>query len=157
MHELVNLGPAVLAYALSFLVIGRYWLGHHSFFAALRGFDKRLMTLNLLYLSLIVLVPFTTDVLDDYGDLPPGPILYAAVLAGASGVTWLMNRHSLTNGLVREEQVESVAQQAGPRGLVPALIFVASIPFALVYPSWTPVLWAVALVVSGRWGGRERA
>jgi hypothetical protein len=26
----------------------------------------------------------------------------------------------------------------------------------MVYPSWTPLLWGVALVVSGRWGGRER-
>ncbi|MEJ7718594.1 MAG: hypothetical protein WKF31_11745 [Thermoleophilaceae bacterium] len=42
--------------------------------------------LNLLFLALIALVPFTTDVLDRYGTEPAAPMLYALVLgAGRPG------------------------------------------------------------------------
>ena len=153
--ELLNLWPAFLAYAISFVVIGRFWLGHHAFFGALKGFSRQLMTVNLLYLSLIVLIPFTTDVLDGYGDVPVGPILYSVVIAGASGVAWWMNRHALQRDLVRSEEVARISRGAEGAGLLPAGVFLASIPFALVLPGWTPVFWGVALVVVGRLAGRR--
>src|SRR4051794_10699289 len=39
-----------LAYAISFAVLGRYWLAHHRFFSALERFDGVLMALKLFYL-----------------------------------------------------------------------------------------------------------
>lgn len=152
--ELFNLWPAFLAYAISFVVIGRFWLAHHAFFGSLKGFSRQLMSVNLLYLSLIVLIPFTTDVLDGYGDVPIGPILYSVVIAGASAVAWWMNRHVLQRDLVRSEYIPVVSRSAAATGLVPAGIFLASIPFALVLPEWTPVFWGVALVGAGRLVGR---
>jgi len=152
--ELLSLWPAFVAYAISFVVIGRFWLGHHAFFGSLKGFSRHLMTVNLLYLSLIVLIPFTTDVLDGYGSVPVGPILYSVVIAGASGVAWWMNRHALQQNLVQPEDVPRISRAAAARGLVPTAIFVASIPFALVFPSWTPIFWGVALLTAGRLDAR---
>jgi uncharacterized membrane protein len=148
--ELLGLWPAFLAYAISFVVIGRFWLAHHAFFGALKGFSRQLMTVNLLYLSLIVLMPFTTDVLDSYGDVPAGPILYSLVIAGVSGVAWWMNRHVLQLDLVRPERVADITRSASAAGLFPAAIFLLSIPFALVMPQWTPIFWLVGLVGVGR-------
>jgi uncharacterized membrane protein len=151
---LLDLWPAFVAYAISFVVIARFWLSHHEFFGALKGFSRQLMVVNLLYLSLIVLIPFTTDVLDAYGDLPLGPILYSVVIAGASAVSWWMNRHAIEQDLVRPEQVAEISRAATLRGLTPTLIFVASIPFALALPTWAPVFWLLGLVVTGRLVGR---
>jgi uncharacterized membrane protein len=36
----------LFAYALSFAVIGRFWLVHHRFFGEVTGFDSRLIWLN---------------------------------------------------------------------------------------------------------------
>ena len=44
-----------LAYAISFAVIGRFWLVHHRFFSEVEAFDGRLIGLNLLYLGFIVI------------------------------------------------------------------------------------------------------
>ena len=74
------------------------------------------MAVNLLYLSLIVLIPFTTDVLDGYGDVPVGPILYSVVIAGASAVAWWMNRHALQRDLVRPEEVPAISRGAAATG-----------------------------------------
>ena len=53
----------MLAYALSFAVIGRFWVVHHRFFSEVTGFDSRLISLNILYLAWIVLIPFSSEVL----------------------------------------------------------------------------------------------
>lgn len=53
----------LLAYAISFAVIGRFWIVHHRFFGDVIGFDGRLLGLNLLYLAWIVLIPFSSQVL----------------------------------------------------------------------------------------------
>ena len=53
-------GPSFFAFALSFLVIGRSWMGHHERFRALRHFDARLLWPNMLYLMAIAFMPFAT-------------------------------------------------------------------------------------------------
>jgi uncharacterized membrane protein len=58
----------LLAFAISFAVIGRFWVVHHRFFAEVDAFDGRLIGLNMLYLAWIVLIPFSSEVLGEYGD-----------------------------------------------------------------------------------------
>ena len=74
----------LLAYAISFAVIGRLWIAHHRFFAALERFDGTLMGLNLVYLAFLVLVPFTSSVLGDYSRETAAVVLYAINLACVS-------------------------------------------------------------------------
>lgn len=64
---LLNQWDDLLAFALSFAVIGRFWVVHHRFFAEVDAFDGRLLGLNLLYLAAVVLIPFSSEVLGEYG------------------------------------------------------------------------------------------
>jgi uncharacterized membrane protein len=64
---LIDSWPQLFAYFLSFAVIGRFWIGHHHVFSMLQDFDRRLIVLNLAYLSMIVLVPFPTELLASTG------------------------------------------------------------------------------------------
>ncbi|HUD31069.1 MAG TPA: TMEM175 family protein [Novosphingobium sp.] len=59
-HHLGELVPSFLAFLLSFLVIGRFWLSHHQIFARVTHFDVRMVWSNMLYLLAIVFMPFTT-------------------------------------------------------------------------------------------------
>jgi uncharacterized membrane protein len=72
----------ILAYALSFAVIGRFWLVHHRFFSEVTAFDGRLLVLNMFYLAWIVLIPFSSEVLGDHGGEAAAIVLYAANLSG---------------------------------------------------------------------------
>ena len=49
--------PTYLAYALSFLVIGVYWLAHRRFFAMILEADPPITVLNLIFLALVGLLP----------------------------------------------------------------------------------------------------
>jgi uncharacterized membrane protein len=57
-----------LSYVISFLVILSFWMAHHSIFSAIRGYDKVLIWLNLLFLMFVAFLPFPTSLLGDYGN-----------------------------------------------------------------------------------------
>jgi uncharacterized membrane protein len=148
--ELLDLAPQLGAYFLSFAVIGRFWLVHHRVFATMDSFDAALLGLNLLYLALIVLVPFTTEVLGEYGDTSVGVIVYAAVMALASLVNWLMIRHVVSRGHVRPEARERTAHFADLGGLQVPGVFALSIPVALLSPLAAELMWVLLVLVVRR-------
>lgn len=58
--ELLHLLPSFFGFALSFLVIGRFWIGHHNAFTMIDHYDGRLAWPNLLLLMCIALMPFAS-------------------------------------------------------------------------------------------------
>jgi uncharacterized membrane protein len=133
-----------LAYGISFAVIGRFWLVHHRFFAEVQAFDGRMIGLNLLYLGWIVLIPFSSEVLGEYGGQTTAVVIYSVNLAVVVLLGLLMGVDARRRGLTkiddrthRENQIRS-AYIAG--------IFVLSIPVALVAPNLAPWLWLVLFI-----------
>jgi uncharacterized membrane protein len=61
-HELTDRWPSLLAYVVSFAVIGVMWLNHHSVFAQLDHIDRPFVYLNLLLLLSIAFLPYPTGV-----------------------------------------------------------------------------------------------
>ena len=129
------------AYAISFAVIGRFWLVHHRFFSEVEAFDGRLIGLNLLYLGWIVLIPFSSEVLGEYGGTTTAVVLYSVNLALVVLLGQLMGAYARRRGLLtiadrthRENQIRST-YIAG--------IFLLSVPLAVLAPSVAPYLWLV--------------
>jgi uncharacterized membrane protein len=86
----LSLGPSLFAFALSFLVIGRFWMGHHERFRPVRHYDPRLMWPNLLYLMAIVFMPFATAFLGrNLGHFVPALVYNLAMLVLALLAMWL--------------------------------------------------------------------
>ena len=121
--------PDLFAFALSFAVIGRFWVIHHGFFSEVTGFDGRLIALNLFYLAWIVLLPFSSQVLGAYGDDEAAVVLYAINLSAVvlSGV--LMFNDAQRSGLARTTPAEG--RDNRNRALRIAAVFLLSIPVAL--------------------------
>jgi uncharacterized membrane protein len=144
---LVDSWPQLFAYFLSFAVIGRFWLSHHRVFETLHDFDRRLLVLNLVYLSLIVLIPFPTNLLGEYGSEPEAVVLYAFVIGSASLLSWLLLRSALHGGHVAPALRSSATDMAGG-SLAAALVFYASMPIAVVSSAAGQLFW-LALVLDG--------
>jgi uncharacterized membrane protein len=140
---LVDSWRQVFAYFLSFAVIGRFWIAHHRYFSMLQDFDRGLLVLNLAYLSFIVLIPFPTSLLGDFGERTDAVVLYAAVVGTTSLLGWLLVRHAVRHGHARPD-----ARASG--GLLPAVIFYASIPVALVSPLAGQLTWLALLAQGAR-------
>jgi uncharacterized membrane protein len=149
-----------IAYAISFAVLGKLWLAHHRFFSAVERFDGLLMGLNLLYLAWIVLVPFTSEVLGDYGDNSTGVILYAISLVGVGLTFQAQIVHATRRDLVRPELRDMEQRYAAPGNLVMVSVFLLSIPVALISPLAAILMWPAVFLTGrrvGAWLGELRA
>jgi uncharacterized membrane protein len=140
----------VFAYALSFAVLGKLWISHHRFFSVLERFDGTLMALNLLYLAFVVMVPYTSEVLGDFGETTAAVILYAAVMFVVSLSFSAQIVHSYRAGLVATDTGELEKRYAGPSSLLVAGVFLVSIPVALVSPDVATLMWLAIFVVGDR-------
>lgn len=94
-HSLGVSLPYVFAYALSFLVIGSLWLGHHRKYSGLVSYNSRFIWLNLLSLLFVAFMPFPTSLLSSSSTVAAS-ILYASTLAIIgilSAITWMYARN----------------------------------------------------------------
>jgi len=144
----------LLAYAISFAVLGKLWLAHHRFFSSVARFDSTLMGLNLFYLAWIALVPFTSEVLGDYSDESAAVILYAANITGVSLTFVAQIAYCYRRDLVQPWAREYERRYAGPANFVVAGVFAASIPVALLSPTAATLMWLAIFVLGRRVGDR---
>ena len=64
--HLLELTGRFSTYTLSFIVLGAFWIGHHFLFHFVRKVSRGLLWLNLLFLLLITLLPFSTNLLSGH-------------------------------------------------------------------------------------------
>ena len=156
---LLALWPQYFAFALSFVIIALNWISHHAKYRVIERFDAGLIRLNFVLLFLIAFVPFPTSVLSEYGAQTPAVVLYAASVAAlslAQLVTWA---YAVRHGLVSSD-VDAPMFLYVVLNIVPApVVFLLSIPIALVAPDVAMYTWfaiipvtLVAGVVSRRLG-----
>ena len=89
-RALADLTPSFFAFVLSFLVIGRFWMGHHERFRTLRHFDPRLMWPNMLYLMAVAYMPFATAFLGrNLGHFVPELVYNLSMLVVSLLAYWL--------------------------------------------------------------------
>jgi uncharacterized membrane protein len=85
---LAHLIPSFFGFALSFLVIGRFWIGHHTAFTQATRFDTKLLWPNLLLLMAIAFTPFATAFMaQNIGQLVP-TLFYNAILLVTALLSW---------------------------------------------------------------------
>jgi uncharacterized membrane protein len=139
-HDIFSQNGDIYAFALSFAVIGRFWVIHHRFFAEVRAFDGRLLSINLLFLFWMVAIPFSSQVLGDYGGEAAAVIIYAVNLALATLTSALMTTYAVRAGLTTEGREEEIRSRRNG-GLWACAVFIASIPVAAIAPHVAPFIW----------------
>ena len=154
---LVDLLPSLGAYLLAFALVGRFWVIHHDLFERLRGFDRTLMALNLSFLALIVLVPFSAELYDTYTKDALAAAVLGATLGLAAMAHWAMTAHVVRRGFVHDDQRGETAPYASPVGLGFTAAFLLSVPAAFLSVHIAEALWVSTLVLRyplRRLGGR---
>jgi uncharacterized membrane protein len=138
-HAIFDNWDNFVAFAISFAVIGRFWVVHHRFFSEVRAFDGRLLGLNLLYLAWIVLIPFSSQVLGEYGGETPSVVLYSINLAAVVLIGLWMGVDARRGGLTATD--DETHRENRIRSAYIAGIFLLSIPLGFLAPRAAPYLW----------------
>jgi uncharacterized membrane protein len=136
-----DLSSRYLVYALSFAVIGLFWLSHHRLFGYIRRVDEVLMRVNLVVLMAVAALPFPSAVLGRYGRQRAAVVLYASAMAVAAGLMTALavvaHRRRLLAPTVTPLQFRNALWRSGST----TVVFGASIPLALVAPAVAPYIW----------------
>lgn len=120
-EALLHLLPSFFGFALSFVVIARFWAGHHAIFGRVARHDDSFVWPNLFFLMSIAFMPFATAFMArNLGEVVP---------------TLLYNLTLLTTGLLNALLARRVLQ---PRFLKPGI---DPIDVAMMRPrSWAVVI-----------------
>jgi uncharacterized membrane protein len=78
---LLHTAPSLLTFALSFFLVGFYWIRHHQLFRQVVSANVWLLWLNLVVLFLVCLLPFSSGVVGRYYNTVIGAEVYAVNLA----------------------------------------------------------------------------
>lgn len=79
-HALTEMIPHLLAYVLSFVVLGIMWANHHQVFHSIQHSDSKLLWYNLHLLFWMSLIPLPTAFLGEHHHLPQATMFYGAIM-----------------------------------------------------------------------------
>lgn len=91
--DLLAQWPSLIAYALSFAVIGIMWQNHHALFRRVARIDRATVFWNLLLLAGTAFIPFATSTLGRYPTMSASTFLYGLALSETATCYNLMLRH----------------------------------------------------------------
>lgn len=88
--SLVSVFPRILAYVMSFIIIGLYWVVHHNSMHAMKKTDRGFLWLNILLLLCVSFIPFPTSLLGRYPYQAWPIIIYGITLITCNAVGYIM-------------------------------------------------------------------
>ena len=132
-----SLLPRILAYVMSFIIIGLYWVTHHNSMHAIKKTDRVFLWLNILLLLCVSFIPFPTSLLGRY-PFQAGPIIiYGATLIASNLVGYIMILYVWYHPhLATAEFGKKYMQRHTPVYIVVNVLYLCAILLA----SWLPLL-----------------
>jgi len=148
-EAIAGLSANYLALFISFVVIAAFWIGHRYKFRGVTVIEGPLLWLNFAFLGSITLMPFTTRLIAEYGDLELPTAIYAANVAIAALVVTAIF-------IVVTDDDRKLPQLLLDSGTFDtALVFGLSIPVAWLSATGAKWMWAI-LILTGPVLGRAR-
>lgn len=134
---LINRIPSLVAFMLSFWMIGRVWISHHRQFEAIKAYDAKLQVRNLIMLFFVAFLPVPTAALFTNGPQTPWThIIYALTLMGmylSQRATWT---YAYKAGLTEDWVDKPLFNLIQSSTLPVTVVMLLSIPVNFISPSW---------------------
>lgn len=137
-----------LYFILTFIITGAYWFNHHRIFRFITGYDGVLMRLNLYFLLFILLMPFITKLISEYGQVHIAVVIAALGYAAPGimlGIIWhyasskcFLIKSGLPADFIRLTKIKNFINPA---------IFMLSIPISFIQPHLAVLFWLLMLPV----------
>ena len=102
--------PSIATYAVSFLILGTLWVGHHDQSRLIRRTDPALVWSNLFFILCVAFVPFATAFVSRYPLQQAAIVIYGATLLLAGMFLFAHWNHAVNRGLVAEEVTPELAE-----------------------------------------------
>ncbi|GIL41195.1 TMEM175 family protein [Roseiterribacter gracilis] len=124
--------PKMVGFALSFVVIGAFWQGHHRMFRYVTHLNSGLVVLNQFFLLFICFLPFPTGVFSEHPNLQLPFLVYGGSLAAAGLMQWNMWRYLASRKLLADHITTSTIRWIGRRTLIVPFVALAAVALSYV-------------------------
>ena len=144
-----NMRGVFALYGLAFLIVYSKWNTHRRLVRILERYDRRLLTLNMLFLFFVAAIPLPAWLIGTWGNQPVAVVFFAGYMASITLVQLAMwiyatRRHRLIAPTVPSAWVR--LNTIGTALIV--VVFLGSIPLALWNPNVAEYSWLLLLFVS---------
>jgi uncharacterized membrane protein len=132
--KFADLWPEFLAYIISFSTLGAFWVAHHRVFRWILYVDRPLIWINISFLMIIGLVPFSTTLLTQYMHSQNSIFVFSfnAILAGL--LIYAIYYYVKRNTELVDSSVQALIEKSSSRRvLATVLTYSVSIIFSFIY------------------------
>ncbi len=138
------LWPRYAAYVQSFLVIGVYWVAHHSLMTFLRRVDRVFLWLNNLFLLCVAFIPFPASLLGSFTAYRTSSLVYGTTLVVTGMTLYATWRYaSRGNRLLAPDFPVLHRRSITKRILIAPLLYIVAMLVSFVQPMLCIVLYAL--------------
>ncbi len=147
-HALVDLWPKFIAYAVSFGVIGIFWVGHHIMFNYIERCNRTLLWLNTLLLMFVCAIPFTAALIGEYRSDPIAAAVYGGLLTLTGSVFFALWRYASIGGrLIRTNMPTELVKLGTKIILLAPIIYAIATGIAFVSPLTSKVIYLLVPIL----------
>jgi len=132
LKELWKLQPAFESYAISFGVIGVYWILYRKVLSRISDSHPIMIGLNLVFLFFVTLISLFTVLNINYGNFHIVYILYAMILVLTGSTLALIWLVAVRNGLIQGDMSPKLRKVFLLNSITPPIIFLISIGISFV-------------------------
>jgi uncharacterized membrane protein len=141
--------PDFVSFALSFFVIGLYWIAHHSIFRHIKRYDQTLLWMNLALLFCIAFLPFPTVLLGNHTGQQTAVVFYAGCLAVTGVVQFFLWRYAAHGHRLVDERLDRhLIRFIYIRTALNPTVFFLSIPIAFISLTTAKWLWGAVFALN---------
>jgi uncharacterized membrane protein len=136
--------PEFEIYAISFFVIGVYWISYHQVFNQIVNSDTTVTWLTLIFLFFITLIPFATNLQIGFGYRILF-VLFALALTIAGSlltITWI---HATKNKLIDKNLTQREIHAISLGAIVPTIVYFLSILVSFIDLQTAYYFWIVII------------
>jgi uncharacterized membrane protein len=133
--DIETLGPNILSYVLSFLLLAVLWISHHNIFHYMTRVDRPLLWLNTIFLLAIGFLPFSTALLGKYPMFQVPVVIFGAnIIAISICMLGILSYSSRTGLLVVPEKDLRVMGRVRSRWRTGPVFYLAAILLSFISP-----------------------
>ena len=133
LHELATLIPNLIGYIITFVILGVLWVGHHNQFFYIRRADRVLLWINIFFMMVVALLPFSAQLLSEYGQDSVSIIIYNINLILAEVLLFLHWWYATSDHHLLGQRLEpQIRTMVVRRILTPAVLYFVAILIAFV-------------------------
>ena len=124
-------------YVESFIILAAFWIKNHQQFHFIKRSDRRLLWINLCCLLFVCLIPFSTSLISDYGDMWLAALIFESNMLIAGTLYYLLWSYATKGHRLVEKDLDPRVIMAYKRSsLVVPIIAVVAIILSAIHPRW---------------------